>query len=415
LRILIASVNYAPEQTGIAPFSTGLAEHLAEHGHQVVVATTFPFAPLWRWYEPPRRWRTRETLNKVEVWRTKVVLPHRRTTAWRIIFDSSVGLATLLMVLSVRRFDITIYVSPPIQPALLGLALRAKLGKRVMLVQDLPTEAARSVGMLNGAPALQVARTMERVCYTSADHIVVISKAFSTHMKRLGIKAGNISEIPDWADLDLIRPVKSDHEIRLRLGAARGDFLIVYAGNMGAKQDLRNVVSAAALLKHESQIKFALIGDGQERQAIADQVAAQGLRNVKLLPLQPAAELSKVLSSSDALLINQAPLVVDSVLPSKLLTYMASGRPVLAAAHPDSTTASLVQHANCGVIAEPGRPEALASTIRSLASQAGRSGSLETMGRQGRAYVEEHFERTAVLNRWTELIDRLHPRPRSRV
>src|ERR1700694_3157812 len=136
MRILIASVNYAPEVTGIGPYTTGLAEHLATRGHQVIVATTFPFAPMWRWFETPPRWRTREQLNGVEVWRTKIVIPPKRTTAWRIVFDSSVGWITALTALSIPKADVTICVSPPIQTALFAAAVRFKLGKLVINVQD---------------------------------------------------------------------------------------------------------------------------------------------------------------------------------------------------------------------------------------------------------------------------------------
>src|ERR1700737_1495261 len=146
MRILIAGANYAPEVTSVAPFTTGLAEHLAKQGHEVVAATTFPFYPLGRWYESPPRWRTRQTLNGVDVWRTKIVLPPRRTALWRIVFDSSIALTSALTAWSIPKADVTICLSPPVQTTLVGAAIRFRLGKLVILVKDLPTEAARSVG-----------------------------------------------------------------------------------------------------------------------------------------------------------------------------------------------------------------------------------------------------------------------------
>jgi glycosyltransferase involved in cell wall biosynthesis len=407
MRILISGVGYAPEVTGIGPYTTGLAEHLAAQGHEVIVATTFPFAPLWRWFELPPRWRTRQRLNGVEVWRTKIILPPRRTTAWRIVFDSSVGLITVLTALSISKVDVTICVSPPIQTALFASAARFKLGKLVINVQDLPTEAARSVGMLRGRSTLRVARVVEQMGYKLADHIVVISNVFATYLQALGIDNSRISDIPNWADLDSVGAGTANEEMRIRLGAYGQDFLVVYTGNMGAKQDLLNVVSAAALLKQQKHIKFALVGDGQERQKIADEVAARGLENVKLLPLQSAADFSTVLASGDALLINQAPMVVDSVLPSKLLTYMASGRPVLAAVHGDSTTAQLVREARCGVVAAPGRPDILAKQISEMAFGSDQKATMDEMGRRGRAHAERHFGRESVLRRWDDLLANL--------
>jgi colanic acid biosynthesis glycosyl transferase WcaI len=397
-------VGYAPEVTGIGPYTTGLAEHLAMQGHEVIVATTFPFAPLWRWFEPPPRWRTRERLNGVEVWRTKIVLPPRRTAVWRILFDSSIGLTSALTALSIPRVDVTICLSPPIQTTLTAAAVRFKLGKLVVLVKDLPTEAAHSVGMLKEGAWLRVGRALEQLAYQLADHIVVITSAFTRSIEGMGVSAEKITEIPDWADLESIRPAPPDQAMRSRLGAGPGDFLVVHTGSMGAKQDLLNVVAAADLLRKDLRIKLVLIGDGRERDRIASDITARHLDNIRLLPLQASDEFSAVLAAADALLVNQAPMVVDSVLPSKLLAYMASGRPVVAAAHPKSTTADLVRRSGCGVVTDPGQPEALAAVIRSMLYSNGYPEPLAAIGARGRMYVESNFERNSILRRWDALL-----------
>jgi glycosyltransferase involved in cell wall biosynthesis len=287
-------------------------------------------------------------------------------------------------------------------------ALRFKLGKLIIFVQDLPTEAARSVGMLSDGFALRLGHALEHRAYKLADHVVVISSAFATYIQSVGVEARKISEIPNWADVESIRPARQDEAIRDRLGAGPDDFLVAYTGNMGAKQDLLNVVNAAALLKADRRIKFVLIGDGQERAKVANNIAARRLDNIRLLPLQPSREFSTVLTAADALLINQAPGVVESVLPSKLLSYMASGRPVVASVHPASTVADLVSRARCGLLVDPARPERLAAALRYVASGNGRH-ELTTMGERGRAYVEAHFERSSILATWDKLLTRLVP------
>lgn len=404
MRILIAGANYAPESTSVAPFTTGLAEHFAHSGHNVIVATTFPFYPLWRWYERPPSWRTREALNGVEVWRTKIVLPRRRTAAWRVTFDCSIALTTALTILSIPPVDVAICLSPPIQSTLIGAALHRRVGKLVMLVKDLPSEAAKSVGMMHDGRLMRLATALEGSAYRRADHIVVISSAFARYIGSLGVRSENISEIPDWADLDAIQPKRPDRHMRSLLGAGPDDFLVVHSGNMGAKQDLINVVAAAVKVQEDQTIKIALVGDGAERAKLDEAIRASGLSNIRLLPLQPAAEFPKVLAAGDALLINQAPLIRDSVLPSKLLTYMAAERPVIAAVHPESTTADLVRRASCGVVTAAGQPAALAASIRYMAAASKVSIDLSGMGRRGRRYVAEHFERVSILKKWDDLL-----------
>jgi glycosyltransferase involved in cell wall biosynthesis len=174
---------------------------------------------------------------------------------------------------------------------------------------------------------------------------------------------------------------------------------------MGAKQDLINVVAAAEILRDETRIKITLVGDGTERSKIDAAVRAAKLSNIRLLPLQPTIDFPSVLAAADLLLINQAPMVIDSVLPSKLLAYMAAARPVLAAVHHDSTAADLVRRASCGLVAGAGQPDALAGSIRSMAASS-RDNDIDRsgMGNRGRKYVAQHFDRDSILNQWDELL-----------
>jgi glycosyltransferase involved in cell wall biosynthesis len=262
--------------------------------------------------------------------------------------------------------------------------------------------------MLKMKRMLALARAVEGRGYKLADRIVVIGGAFATHIQSLGVTGWRITEIPNWADVDSIRPQRPSREVRRRLGADAKDFLVVYTGNMGAKQDLLNVVGAAALFNSQERIKFALIGDGQERSRVAAEIVERNLQNITLLPLQSSTEFPTVLGAADVLLISQAPMITDSVLPSKLLAYMASARPVLAAAHRNSSTAELIRRAGCGVVTDPGRPEALAEAIRSLAAERNVNNSLSNLGLRGRAHVLEHYNRTSILQQWDSLLSSLH-------
>jgi colanic acid biosynthesis glycosyl transferase WcaI len=327
------------------------------------------------------------------------------------LFDSSIAITSVLTALSVPRVDVTICLSPPVQTTILGAAIRFKLGKIVILVKDLPTEAARSVGMMTGDTKLRLARSVESMAYKLADHVVVITSVFASYVERLGVDASRISEISDWANLDAIDQPPADQEMRDRLGAQPGDFLVVHSGNMGVKQDLLNVVEAAARLDVESGIKVALVGDGTERTKVEARVATRQIANLKMLPLQSKEDFPRVLAAADLLLVNQAPEVIDSVLPSKLLTYMAAGRPLLVAVHPHSTTAEVVRRAGCGVIAEPGQPDALARAIRGMAKELKTNADYGAMGERGRHYAEEHFNRARVLSQWDSLLAQLVSQP----
>jgi len=128
MRLLIAGMNYSPEATGIGPYTAGLAEHLAYQGHEVIVCTTFPHYPQWKWQPPMARWRRIDTINQVQVRRCRVILPRRPRLAWRVLYDSSFAGAALLTGASVRRPDLVLSVSPPIQIAFTGALLARRWG-----------------------------------------------------------------------------------------------------------------------------------------------------------------------------------------------------------------------------------------------------------------------------------------------
>jgi hypothetical protein len=139
-------MQYAPDHTGLAPFTTGVAEHLSRCGHSVEVIAAMPHYPQWRFPdEYGRRLWVDEQRNGIRVRRWRVPLPARRSTVGRIIYDSSIALFTLLTLPRMLRADVLIAVSPPIQlPLLTSLVARATGARQVTyrwhLAARVPTE-----------------------------------------------------------------------------------------------------------------------------------------------------------------------------------------------------------------------------------------------------------------------------------
>ena len=108
-----------------------------------------------------------------------------------------------------------------------------------------------------------------------------------------------------------------------------------------------------------------------------------------------------MLAAADALLVSQRAQVVDSVLPSKTLSYMASGRPIIAAVDPLSATADLVRAADCGIVVAPEDAEALTAGIETLRQN---PDLCLRMGTNGRKHVVERFSKGSVLSQWDALV-----------
>jgi glycosyltransferase involved in cell wall biosynthesis len=185
--------------------------------------------------------------------------------------------------------------------------------------------------------------------------------------------------------------------LRKKLGIFEGDFVVMFSGSMGLKQGMENVVQAARIAANRgSRAKWLLIGDGEVRQRVEAMISELGLKGtVFRIPFQPVDLVGPTLNAAQVLLLNQLASVKDTVIPSKLLTYMAAGRAVLAAVNPNSQGAEILRESGGGVLVAPGDPVALAEGILSLENDLGKLG---VMGTANRAYAVEHFDQRRILS-----------------
>ena len=406
MRLLVFGTNYVPERTGMAPFTTGLCEHFASQGHDVNVITTFPYYPEWRVWDGYRgKFTQSEEIKGVTVRRVWHFVPARASSlVQRLAHDVSFAINVFWAALFRSRFDVICCVCPPPTLALTGYLLsKVRRQPYIILLTDLASDAALATGIMREGFAVRTARALEKFLYRGAGHIVCICQGFVEKLTDRGIDPDSLVLIPLWGDTQSVYPIAGATKFREANQFAPDQFLAMYTGNIGKKQDLMNVVRAAELSRNVSDLIWVLVGEGEERSLIEDAIKQRSLSNIRLLPLQPAATLAEMYSAANVLLLHQKAAVVDSVIPSKLLTYMAAGRPVLAAVSDKSETARYIESANCGLILHPESPEALVESVLSLRMDSALQSSL---GANGRAYVQQHFAKEKVLQKYDLLFSR---------
>jgi colanic acid biosynthesis glycosyl transferase WcaI len=406
MRILVLGTNYAPEKTAIAPFTTGLCEHLAEEGHDVTVVTAFPYFPEWRVHEGYRGhlYKT-ELIKKVRVRRVWHFVPSRASNLFqRLAHDLTFTFSSFLAGLFTRDFNF-VYCSFPPPTLALAAYLLANLHRKPYLIKlaDLASDAALATGILREGFVIRLARALEGFVYRKADVVVCLCQPFIERLVLRGVERQKLRLIPDWGDAQAVHPIADATAFRTTNGLSKDQFLVMHTGNMGKKQDLMNLVRAAELSKEITDLVWLLVGQGEERSLIEGAIRQRKLKNIRLLPLQPTEALAEMYSAADVVLLNQKAAVVDAVIPSKLLTYMAAGRTVLAAVSDKSEAARHIERARCGLVVVPEDPKALLEAMLSLRAD---PVLRERLGASGRAYVQQHFTKEKVLQEYDQLFSR---------
>jgi colanic acid biosynthesis glycosyl transferase WcaI len=376
-RVLFVGINYAPEPTGIGPYTSGMARALAADGWRVSVLTTHPHYPWWKVQDGFGGWKRVERRDQVDVTRVSHHVPHGHTMVDRALSELSFGLRAALS--HWGRPDAVVLVSPAMISSRL-VALRAALAgiPTIVWVQDIYTLGARETGAVSrhaeGIAAL------ERGLMNAADRVVVIHDRFRRVLQDDLSVTAPIDVVRNWSHVRTDGAGR-DRALRRELGWAEDDVVVLHAGNMGAKQGLQNVVHAAREAERRgSRLKFVLLGDGNQRQALEAMGTCSRLRFLDPLP---DGAFERALASVDILLVNELPGINEMAVPSKLTTYFATGLPVIAAVDSSSITHDEVCAAGAGPCVPAGDPGALVDAAEWLAAD---PAAARAFGEAGRSY-----------------------------
>ncbi|MXP26621.1 WcaI family glycosyltransferase [Altererythrobacter indicus] len=395
MKVVLLSLNYAPEPIGIGPYSRGTAEALAGAGHKVHVICGKPYYPHWKVAEAYRGGLYRRAVeNAVEITRCAHYAPSAPTGLKRLIHHASFALSAawpLLRYAITQRPDVIMATAPSIIAALMGRVIAFLCGARFWLhVQDFELEAAQATGLLGqGFPALRLLAAGEKSLFKSAHVVSSISSNMCKRLAGKGVCKDRIVEFPNWADDSRI--VLNNRNTRLRAAWGVGDrYVALYSGNIGRKQGIGILLQAAKRLQHRRDLVFIICGEGPEKQALEREAAL--LPNCLIKPLHPREHLDELLATADVFLLPQLAEAADLVLPSKLPNMLAAGRPIIATASEGTNLHDEVS--GVGVATAPGNVSAIVKAITDLIDDPPR---LEALGSKARERAVLRWGKQAIL------------------
>lgn len=379
LNITIIGLNYAPEPSGNAPYTTSLAEGLAGVGHSVHVITGYPHYPAWTLLSGYTGWKRNEEINGVSITRLRHHIPTKPSALARLHMELSFGVR--LMLARWHNPDVVLVVSPALISSAFAV-LRARLRRRRpgvgIWVQDLYSRGVVETSTGGGATA-KLATAVESRILMSSDGVTAIHDRFKEVIATgLGVPAAKIKVIRNWTHLPA-SPTEGLSEMRRQLGWLPEDIVVLHAGNMGKKQGLENVVEAARLAGSKgSPVRFVLMGNGNQRRRLES--LGEELHRLSFVDSLPGNEFQLALAAADVLLVNELPGVREMAVPSKLTSYFNAGVPVIAATDAGSVTASEIATSGAGIRVDAANPEALLAAAELLGLDSERSAELGSMG-----------------------------------
>lgn len=401
MKVLIITQYFWPENFRINDLAAGLKEQ----GHTLTVLAGIPNYPEGRFFSGYGFFTGRhEQWHGINIIRVPLI-PRGNGGGLRLALNyisfAFCG-AILAPFLCRGRYDL-IFVYEP-SPITVGIpALVMKFIRRIPVifwVQDLWPESLSAAGAVKSRVVIGLVDRLVRLIYAGCDLILMQSRAFLDVIRSQGVPLERIRYFPNGAE-EFYRPICPDPNM-IDVGEIPEGFRVVFAGNIGAAQDFVTILAAAEMLQQHTDIRWIIIGDGRARNWVAEQIRNRGLeRTVVLLNRKPAETMPHYFAVADALLVTLKKTPIFALtIPSKLQSYLACGKPVIAAL--DGEGARVVNESCAGFVSQPEDPKGLSAAV--LAMYDAPAEQRIAMGKNGRKYFEEHFERLMLIKRLEQWI-----------
>ncbi|MFJ4443738.1 glycosyltransferase family 4 protein [Pseudomonas sp. NPDC089422] len=367
-----------------------LTQQLAENGHEVSVVSgetgyMSSQQPALPWY---KRLFRKEFEGRVTVIRTFTYTQLHRSYIGRLISFLSFSITAPFGLLKISKPDVVLASSPPIFPMFtVWLVCKIRSIPMVLEVRDLWPESAVQMGILRNKYLISIMLWMERLLYNQARRIVTLTHGIKNDIQRRGWPASRLQVITCGVESDMLYP-DDDAGFALRRKYGLEDRRIVlYMGAMGEANNL-DVILNAAFLSRDSNLLFLLVGDGMRRAEIKKRIADSGMTHVQCWEPVAKSEVRQCISAADICLVTLQDIpLFEGAIPTKLLDYMACGKPVLCGVRGEA--AQIVETAEAGVVFAPNDERQLAVLIQELMDDEPRR---RQMGANGAAHVLKNFE-----------------------
>lgn len=393
MNILVVCQHYWPEPYPLAD----ICEELAARGHTVDLITDVPNYPMGKIYpEYKNHQRRNETHKGVNIVRV-FTIPRKNNAVFRLLNYYSYSFSSSWYAKRITKdYDVvfTNQTSPVMMSAAAFAYAKKHKKKVVMYCMDLWPASLAAGGISAGSPIYKFFDKVSKRLYAKPDKILISSQMFNHYLvEQHGVDERKIEYLPQYA------ATKFEQLPETKPADYKKTIDLMFAGNIGAAQSLNTLVDAALLLKDEKQLYWHIVGDGSELEKLRELVKKRGLQNVVFHGRKPPEEMPKYFVMADAMLVTlTANQFISFTLPGKVQTYMAAGKPIIAAANGE--VPQVITAAQCGYCAKAEDAKGLAEAVQKFLQCTNRL----QLGRNAKAYYEENFARNKFMNMLEDIL-----------
>ena len=379
MKILVVCQHYWPEPYPLAD----TCEELVRRGHEVHLVTGVPNYPMGYIYDDYKDGKNRSQIhNGVKITRT-FTIGRRQNVLFRMLNYFSFAISSTIHILGLKEDYDVVYTNQtsPVMMVSAAMAYAKKWKKKTVLYcMDLWPASLAAGGIRQDSIIYKVFGAISGWLYRKADRILITSQMFRDYfMGEFGIDMDKIGYLPQYADstFDVLQPREYDGKVNL-----------MFAGNIGAAQSIPTILQAAKELSHRPELRWHIVGDGSELEKLQKMTQDLGLDNVIFHGRIPLEEMPKFYAMADAMLLTlTADPFISMTLPGKAQTYMAVGKPILAAA--DGEIPAVLRESKCGFCAKAEDARGFAAAVEKFLDCQDKA----KLGRNAREYYLKHFTR----------------------
>jgi colanic acid biosynthesis glycosyl transferase WcaI len=393
MHILLLNQYYPPDTSATAKMAVQVAEKLAEH-HRVTVVAGRPSYDPDEFY--PFAFLRRDVRNNVTVERVASTAYPRHQMRRRVSNYLSYLALAVPRALAIHPDIVLAMTDPPV--AGIAGAFIARMADRpfVYNIRDLYPDMALGGDIVRPNRWVDRWEEMHRHALREAARVIVLGEDMRDRIISKGVSKDRVVVIRDGASFPALLPERNDPLVqKIRCGFS---FVALHAGNLGFYGAWESLLKAADILRNEN-IGLVFVGDGANRAAL--ETSAKSSPNVRFLPFFPFEQVPHVMMAGDVHIVTVRRGLEGVVVPSKLYSILAAGRPVLAVAAGESDAARIVSESGCGISADPDDPAGIAAGILELRDDPNR---LAQMGIRAKETAAK-YARVDELERFVEVVE----------